>query len=210
MHESEQFGFIEMEYVPHGTLSDYLGQIMKTENQMDAASHDLRVSCIMGQLIDAVAQVHSNNLVHRDLKPDNILVQKIDSKSVLDGCEIKVKVADFGLAAQFKVSLSQADPLEARAGTFKYMAPEQAGPGKLYGKKIDMWACGIIMYQLLSFGQHPLLTSDDHRLDEQGFIERLRNPHWTFSDHFSEYAIDFFLRLCDPSAMNRYTAMQAL
>ena len=164
----------------------------------------------MRQLIDAVAQVHSKNLVHRDLKPENVLVQMMDDKSVHGGCEIKVKLADFGLAAQFKVSLSQADRLQARAGTFKYMAPEQAGPGKLYGKKIDMWACGIIMYQLLSFGKHPLLFNKDHNLSDQEFMELLRNPQWTFSDHFSEYATDFFLRLCDPSPMNRYTAVQAL
>ena len=130
----------------------------------------------MSQLIDAVAQVHSKNFVHRDLKPANVLVQRLDGELANDGCDIKVKLADFGLAAEFKVSLSQADRLEDAAGTFKYMAPEQAGPGKLYGKKIDMWACGIIMYQLLSFGKHPLLFNNDKYHSKQDFIDRLKNP----------------------------------
>ena len=60
-----------------------------------------------------------------------------------------------------------------RAGTFKYMAPEQASLGKIYGKKIDMWACGIIMYKLLSCGDHPIASG---KIAELEFIELLKDP----------------------------------
>ena len=66
--------------------------------------------------------VHQNDYIHRDLKPENILC----SYEMHRKDDIKIKLADFGLAAHFKVSLSQKDQLMERAGTFKYMAPEQA------------------------------------------------------------------------------------
>lgn len=83
------------------------------------------------------------------------------------------------------------------------MAPEQAFQGKIYGKKIDMWACGIIMYKLLSCGDHPLAPG---KVTEKDFTELLRDPKWNFPEHFTDYAIDFFLKLCDYSPTNRYTA----
>ena len=147
----------------------------------------------MSQIIEAVQLVHSKDYVHRDLKPENILV----------GQDGNIKLADFGLAAHFKLNKN----IEERAGTFLYMAPEQATQGKIYGKKIDMWALGIIMYKILSCGKHPL--SNGH-IDKEQFIKKLINPKFQFDKRFSSYAKDFFLKLCDKAPMNRYTASQAL
>ena len=105
--------------------------------------------------------MHSKDYVHRDLKPENILVDQ-------DG---SIKLADFGLAAHFKLNKN----IEDRAGTYKYMAPEQATQGKIYGKKIDIWALGIIMYKILSCGKHPLAVGP---VEKDQFIKKLINPQF--------------------------------
>ena len=83
------------------------------------------------------------------------------------------------------------------------MAPEQATQGKIYGKKIDIWALGIIMYKILSCGKHPLAVGP---VEKDQFIKKLINPQFQFDSKFSRYARDFFLKLCDKAPMNRYTA----
>jgi serine/threonine protein kinase len=70
------------------------------------------------------------------------------------------KIADFGLSAECRVSsLSSFDILNERMGTILYMAPEQA-LGQRYGKRIDIWAAGIILY-ILCTGKHPFYTLED-------------------------------------------------
>ena len=57
------------------------------------------------------------------------------------------------------------------------MAPEQADSGKIYGKKIDMWALGIIMYNLISFGEHPLIKDNENtKVEDKEFMSRLKDP----------------------------------
>jgi calcium/calmodulin-dependent protein kinase I len=73
-------------------------------------------------------------------------------------------------------------------------------------QRIDMWACGIIMFMLIQ-DRHPLYQPSDN---EKSFLLKLRNPHWSFSPKFSSLAKDFFLKLCNPSSLERYTSEQAL
>ena len=57
------------------------------------------------------------------------------------------------------------------------MAPEQADTGKIYGKKIDIWALGIIMFNLISCGQHPLIKDNEKtKVEDKEFMSRLKNP----------------------------------
>ena len=73
--------------------------------------------------------------MHRDLKPENILLQR---KGSLD-----LKIVDFGLSASHKVL--NFDQIDEKMGTLIYMAPELASY-QSYTKRVDIWACGIIMY----------------------------------------------------------------
>ena len=95
----------------------------------------------MKSLLKGVAYVHERNIIHRDLKPENILLAK-DEENCFD-----VKIVDFGLSAEQNWRLEQNE----RAGTPIYMAPEQATK-KGYSKKVDLWACGIMAYMLLTCG----------------------------------------------------------
>ena len=109
---------------------------------------------MMRSILSAVAFMHDKGIVHRDLKPDNILVQ---DRSDLSTC----KVIDFGLSA--KHNLMQGG-LDKWCGTVIYMAPEVIAHNYEYTKSVDIWATGIIMYELLTGGRHPLyLHSEDNR-----------------------------------------------
>ena len=88
------------------------------------------------------------------------------------------------------------------------MAPEQVTK-KGYSKKVDLWACGIIAFQLLACGQHPCYFKG------QDYCKKLENIEtepieWTFPENFSSLAKDFFLNLCTFPPSLRYDAVTAL
>lgn len=77
--------------------------------------------------------IHSKDLIHRDLKPQNIFVSRDD----------KIKIGDFGLVTSVAF-----ETLTEDRGTKSYMAPEQSGDK--YGKEVDIYALGLIWYEILS------------------------------------------------------------
>lgn len=91
------------------------------------------------QLIDAVRHLHKNGIAHRDLKLENILINK----------EGYLKIIDFGISKKFEKGHST----KTICGTVEYMAPEITKK-KGYGMAVDWWAVGIILYQL-AFGANP-------------------------------------------------------
>jgi len=106
---------------------------------------------LINQLIDALEYAHEKSVIHRDLKPANILVST----------EGKLKVLDFGLAKALAVERVQLDPANSPTltmgasmegvimGTAGYMSPEQARGAKV-DKRADIWAFGVVVYELLS------------------------------------------------------------
>lgn len=109
---------------------------------------DEEASTIMRCILKAVSYIHQIGIVHRDLKPDNILVDDFNDLNT-------IKIADFGLSA--KHSHSSFRKLDEHCGTLIFMAPEVAFK-KDYSKSVDVWSTGIIMYMLLTGGDHPLYT----------------------------------------------------
>ncbi|KTF83825.1 hypothetical protein cypCar_00046520 [Cyprinus carpio] len=96
---------------------------------------------MMRALLEAVQYLHSLNIVHRDLKPENVL---LDDQG-------HIKLSDFG----FSVQLGPDEKLRELCGTPGYLAPEilkcsmdETHEG--YGKEVDLWACGVIMFTLLA------------------------------------------------------------
>jgi len=110
--------------------------------------------CIQ-QILDAVRHCHENNIVHRDLKPENLLLASKNKGA-------NVKLADFGLAIEV-----QGDQTAwfGFAGTPGYLSPEVLKK-EPYGKPVDIWACGVILYILL-VGYPPFWDEDQHRLYSQ-------------------------------------------
>jgi len=91
------------------------------------------------------------DLVHRDLKPSNIVIQKLNDFD-------SVKIVDFGLA----VSIKSRVELMSTCGTLIYQAPEQIFTNARQSKSIDMFACGFILYEMLT-GKHPLLQKGEDK-----------------------------------------------
>lgn len=98
---------------------------------------------------------HSNGVVHRDLKPENLLLA-----SKVKGAA--VKLADFGLAIEVQ---GDQQAWFGFAGTPGYLSPEVLKK-EPYGKAVDIWACGVILYILL-VGYPPFWDEDQHRLYAQ-------------------------------------------
>lgn len=107
--------------------------------------------CIQ-QILESVNHCHTNGIVHRDLKPENLLLASKQKGAA-------VKLADFGLAIEV-----QMDQLAwfGFAGTPGYLSPEVLKK-EPYGKPVDIWACGVILYILL-VGYPPFWDEDQHRL----------------------------------------------
>ncbi|OKL61890.1 hypothetical protein UA08_02832 [Talaromyces atroroseus] len=106
-----------------------------------------KVRRIFAQLVGAVAYVHSKSCVHRDLKLENILLDKHGN----------VKLCDFGFTREYE---GKASYLQTFCGTICYSAPEMLKGEKYAGEKVDVWSLGIILYALLA-GELPYDEDDD-------------------------------------------------
>lgn len=134
--------FLKMEYCNNGSLADIfpkLGFIPQTIT-------------FVWQLLSGINVLHQNNVVHRDLKPDNILLNK---ETVGQGVEhLTIKITDFGLSR----SMDEGGAVDTIVGTQLYMSPEvfevYAATTWSYDSKTDVWACGLILHQMISKGTH--------------------------------------------------------
>jgi serine/threonine protein kinase len=97
---------------------------------------------VVKQMTAGVAYIHDNNIAHRDIKPDNFLMDVFN----IDDPHINIGLSDF----DFAVRVSPAQVLTCVCGTKHYMAPEMLGESPKYGMKVDVWALGIILNGLIA------------------------------------------------------------
>ncbi|VDD80997.1 unnamed protein product [Mesocestoides corti] len=169
--EGDAYVFLVFELCKGGELFDYLTKMVTLSEK--------RTRMIMRQMLDAVKFIHSKGIVHRDLKPENILMDS----------DMNIKITDFGLA----VFETDTEELEETRGTPGYLAPEVLRCGYYegqppYGKPVDVWACGVIMYTLL-VGFPPFWNRKEYlmlRQIMQGNYS-FRSPEW---DEISDSAKD--------------------
>ena len=127
--QSQEMNYIVMEYVEGTDLKDYIRQ--------RGALHPIEVVRIMMQIVSAIAAAHQNRIIHRDIKPQNILIDR----------EGNVKITDFGIAVALSdTSLTQTNTL---LGSVHYLSPEQARGG-MATIQTDIYALGIVLYELLT------------------------------------------------------------
>ncbi|MER2027612.1 MAG: Stk1 family PASTA domain-containing Ser/Thr kinase [Solibacillus sp.] len=127
--EDGDMHYIVMEYIKGKTLKQYIQEF----SPLSAA----RSVHIMKQLTSAIAHAHENGIIHRDIKPQNILMDE----------EGNVKITDFGIATSLgATSFTQTNSV---IGTVHYLSPEQARGG-VATMKSDIYALGIVFYELLT------------------------------------------------------------
>lgn len=147
---SENRHFIVMEYIRGKTLKQLI--------QLRGALHKEEAVSIMKQLLSAVAEAHRHNIIHRDIKPQNVLVKD-------DGT---VKITDFGIAlAHNAVQLTQSDSV---LGSAHYLAPETTR-GEAATNQCDIYSLGIVFYELLCgsvpfTGDNPVQIAMKHLSEE--------------------------------------------
>ncbi|RME00343.1 MAG: hypothetical protein D6812_09925, partial [Deltaproteobacteria bacterium] len=124
--------FYTMEYVAGGSLRNFVGAPAET------------ILPLVLQLCSALDAVHGRQLVHRDVKPDNVLVQQEER----EGTEtFQVKLGDFGLIRSLDLpTLTEGGKI---VGTVPYMAPEQI-EGRRLDARTDLYALGVLLYELLT------------------------------------------------------------
>uniref|UniRef100_A0A8B9KC34 calcium/calmodulin-dependent protein kinase n=1 Tax=Astyanax mexicanus TaxID=7994 RepID=A0A8B9KC34_ASTMX len=152
--------------------------------------------CI-NQILESVSHIHQHDIVHRDLKPENLLLA-----SKMKGAA--VKLADFGLAIEVQ---GDQQAWFGFAGTPGYLSPEVLRKDP-YGKPVDIWACGVILYILL-VGYPPFWDEDQHKLYQQikaGAYD-FPSPEW---DTVTPEAKNLINQMLTINPAKRITADQAL
>ncbi|XP_039640006.1 calcium/calmodulin-dependent protein kinase type II subunit gamma isoform X20 [Perca fluviatilis] len=192
LHDSiseEGFHYLVFDLVTGGELFE---DIVAREYYSEAdASH-----CI-NQILESVSHIHQHDIVHRDLKPENLLLA-----SKMKGAA--VKLADFGLAIEVQ---GDQQAWFGFAGTPGYLSPEVLRKDP-YGKPVDIWACGVILYILL-VGYPPFWDEDQHKLYQQikaGAYD-FPSPEW---DTVTPEAKNLINQMLTINPAKRITADQAI
>ncbi|MEK4301894.1 Stk1 family PASTA domain-containing Ser/Thr kinase [Oceanobacillus sp. FSL W8-0428] len=157
--EEDQTLYMVMEYVEGMTLKEYIQQFGPVEVPLALD--------IMKQISSAIAQAHENDIIHRDIKPQNILIDRFG----------QAKVTDFGIAmALSATALTQTNSI---LGSVHYLSPEQARGG-MATKKSDVYSLGIVLFELLTgklpfSGQSPVSIALKHLQNDTPSVKEI-NP----------------------------------
>ena len=131
LHDEKMF-YIVTEICEGGELYQRISNITNF-CEMDGAY-------VIKQLLQALAHLHMKNVIHRDMKPENVLMVSKDKKN------FDIKLADFGFAR----FVEHNEKLNSALGSPFYIAPEMLSSNSKYDCKVDVWALGVMTYELLS------------------------------------------------------------
>ncbi|KAL1410182.1 hypothetical protein Q8F55_004187 [Vanrija albida] len=181
---------IVLEFAGGGELFDYIlaNRYLKEKD----------ASRLFAQLISGVDYLHQKNIVHRDLKLENLLLDK----------HRNIIITDFGFANRFEHG--ESDLMATSCGSPCYAAPELVVSEGLYvGSAVDVWSCGVILYAMLS----GYLPYDDDPANPDGdninlLYKYIMTTPLNFPDHMSRLATDLLLIMLVPDPQQRCTIPQ--
>lgn len=154
-YDDQYFIYLVMEYIQGDTLTK---SITKNKNFGEKA-----IAKYIKQLFLALNHCHAQGIVHRDVKPDNIMINEKD----------EVRLIDFGLALA-----TNGKRINELVGSPYFLAPEAIDLD--YGPKADIWACGVMLYQLMS-GKYPFYeTKNINALYQRIKVGRIDFDHPAF------------------------------
>lgn len=137
-----------MEYLPGRTLNQHVRKMNIKEDGSEE-----KMKSIIRQIVSGLNYIHSNDIVHRDIKLDNILI---------DPATQQIKLIDFGFSTYSKSD----QKLPYTCGTPHYISPELVSKRDYYGKPADMWAFGVVMFALLT-GKMPFTANFEEDLNRK-------------------------------------------
>ena len=187
LYEDDSFLYFVIEYCSGGELFDRIQKI-STFSEKQAAKY-------IRQLLSAIAYLHNRNIVHRDLKAENLLFENESENANL-------KLIDFGVSCEFLKGIK----LKETLGTPYYIAPEVLLQN--YDEKCDIWSCGVILYILLC-GYPPFNGDDDNEI-----LDCVKKGEFTFYDEdwemISEGAKNLIRKMLTLNPKKRISAKEAL
>ena len=175
--ETPRYIYIIMEYCEGKDLMDYI--ITKTRlTEMESLK-------LFQQLISALTYLHNQNIAHRDIKIDNMLLD----------AQMNLKLVDFGLSTKYEDKALLTQP----CGTVVYAAPEVLEGKEYKGMLVDVWSSGIALYGMIS-GYLPFCDQDDEVNRESVLSGKIEMPEF-----FSEEVKDLLRHMLDMDAEKRFT-----
>ncbi|XP_076315911.1 serine/threonine-protein kinase PAK 3-like [Tachypleus tridentatus] len=176
--------WVIMEYMEGGCLTDIVNKTCLCENE---------ISVVCKEVLKGIEFLHTNNVIHRDIKSSNILLGK----------DYSIKLADFGLSA--KISRKQ-NKRTSVVGTRQWMAPEII-IGKMYGPEVDIWSLGITVIEMID-GQPPYYDENSDMI--YNLILTNGKPEIENKHNLSPVFQDFLNKCLEVDVTKRYTASELL
>ena len=152
---------IVLDLIEGGDLYDFI------MNSPDHKITETNCAELFLQMIGAIQYLHDEkDIVHRDIKPENFLMQQ-------EGTSLKVILIDFG----FSLKCKEGDFLTDKVGSLQYMAPEQLDDKCRHDRRVDYWALGVVLFNMLT-GRQPFSRKDG----DDALVENICNGRINF-DH---------------------------
>jgi serine/threonine protein kinase len=168
--------FLIMEYASGGELFEYI--VLKKKLPESEACRFFQ------QIINGITYLHTLGIVHRDMKPENLL---LDHKK-------NIKIVDFGLSNTY----NKGELLKTPCGSPCYAAPEMIQGKSYHGLMIDIWSCGIILYAMLC----GYLPFDD--IDNAALYKKISDGKFLIPNFISDYAKDLIRKILNTDPSKRY------
>ena len=191
-YDSKDAFYIITEYCKKGELYGYI----KHEYS------ERQLAVLFYQVFSGLCYLHDNNILHRDIKLENILISEIEKDPITSKLFFWIKIIDFGTAKIFRQNKRE----RAIVGSSYYIAPEVLE--KNYNEKCDTWSVGVILYMLI-VGRAPFDGKDDDEIITSIKIGTYNSKHKKLLDKSPELQ-DLVKKLLDINNTTRLSAKQAL